>query len=142
MKKTALVILVLIGVAALAGDVCGRVGGGIYIGGGAGVPEVSYITPKADSEVDLTGKEDLVFRWKPTPIPSGDRQYYKFTLFKGFGYDLIFSKKLGPQIFLIKIPSEMFEDGETYTWQVKQRGWGGDWSRNLRWSFRVRKQHH
>ncbi|NQU94804.1 MAG: hypothetical protein HQ549_01050 [Candidatus Omnitrophica bacterium] len=104
------------------------------------VPNVRYTTPRNDSIVDLAGKEVLEFKWKSTPAPSGGRSVYKFDLYKGFGYEVLASEKLGHKVYSIKAPVDMFEDGGEYTWQVKQRGrksrlWGID----NRWSFRVKK---
>lgn len=103
-------------------------------------PRVIYMEPRNDSVVDLRGKESLTFRWKGTPKPGGGRMAYKFDLYKDFGYERIVSEKLRDDVYSIEVPSDKFEDGALYTWQVKQRDartrfWGLD----IRWSFRVRK---
>ena len=103
-------------------------------------PLVIYLSPESESVVDLTGKDSLAFSWKPMPLPLGGRLAYKFSLYKDFGYDVIVSKKLSEKRYSIKIPAEKFENGATYTWQVKQRSrstrvWGID----HRWSFKVKK---
>ena len=67
-------------------------GGGVR-STGIKTPRVNYIVPKNDSEIDLTGKDCLTFRWKPTPRPQGGRRAYKFTLYEGFEYDVVVSEK-------------------------------------------------
>ena len=103
-------------------------------------PEVRYIFPKDESTTDLTDKKTLVFRWKPVPIPAGERSSYKFELFKGFGYDRIEDVSLSPDVFFVEIPAEKFADDTTYTWQVKQRDQTTmNWSHCQRWSFLVKR---
>ena len=44
------------------------------------------------------------------------------------------------KVFSFEVPADVFEPGVTYTWQVKQRDeWTRLWSRNHRWSFKVKK---
>lgn len=107
-------------------------------GTGIKTPRVNYISPTNESKIDLTGKEYLAFSWKPTPIPSGGRKAYRFSLFKGYEYDTVFDQELDPQTTSIDIPCSILEDNETYTWRVKQRD-GGGWSPDLRWSFEAKK---
>jgi len=103
-------------------------------------PEVRYISPKDEEVVGLEGKENLSFRWKPTPRPGGGRQSYRFELFKGYGYERLVNETLDPEIVIVDVPAEIFEKGATYTWQVRQRD--SDtmiWSYEKRWSFRIEK---
>ena len=104
------------------------------------VPRVRYIEPKNDHTVDLTGKKSLVFKWKSSPTPSGGRRAYRFTVYKGFGYERVISENLDHKIYSREVPAELFEDGKLYTWQVKQRdGRTHVWSMDSRWSFKVKK---
>jgi hypothetical protein len=106
----------------------------------ATTPQPSYISPKNQSVVDLTGKDALTFKWDMVPIPGGGRDSYKFTLYKEFGNDVILSKTLAPDVYSIDVPADMFEDGGQYTWQVRQRDDNTmNWSLPERWSFRVVK---
>ena len=103
-------------------------------------PNVRYTYPKSESIVDLTGKEELEFTWKKMPIPSGGRSAYKFNLYKGFGYEELVDEKLEDKVYSIKVPVKIFENGETYTWQVKQRSMRSRvWGKDNRWSFKVKK---
>ena len=115
----------------------------IWAGGGVRstgmkTPRVNYIIPKNDSEIDLTGKDCLTFRWKPTPRPQGGRRAYKFTLYKGFEYDVVFSEVLSRNTYSIDIPCSKLANGIIYTWKVEQRAEHGGWSADLRWSFKTK----
>jgi len=106
---------------------------------GAMTPMVEYISPKSEEAVDLTGKESMTFRWKPTPIPGGDRSEYRFELFKGYSYERIVKETLSPRVFSLNVPADLFEAGVVYTWQVKQRDkLTNNRSMNHRWSFTVK----
>ncbi|MDD5440564.1 MAG: hypothetical protein PHS37_10310 [Candidatus Omnitrophica bacterium] len=104
------------------------------------VPEVEYETPKRQEIVDLSGQTVLAFRWRPTPIPSGGRKCYKFTLYSAFSYDVIQKETLDPKTTSVEVPAGIFENGKTYTWEVKQRDdRTGNWDHPRRWSFTVKK---
>ncbi len=111
-------------------------GGGVR-STGMKTPRVNYIAPQNDSEIDLTGKDCITFRWKPTPRPQGGRRAYKITLYKGFKYDVVFSEVLTRDTYSIDIPCSNLENGIIYTWKVEQRAEHGGWSADLRWSFKV-----
>ena len=103
-------------------------------------PKVRYIEPKSEAVVDLTGKESLVFKWKSNPVPGGGRMAYKFNVYKEYGYDVVVNEKLDARVFSIEVPADKFENGMTYTWQVKQRdAHSRIWSMDSRWSFIVKK---
>lgn len=104
------------------------------------IPTVRYIEPKDEAIVDLRGKREVIFSWKANPIPGGGRKAYKFSLYKGTGYDTVVSEQLDPKTYSIEVPTDMFEDGEIYTWQVKQRDARLQiWSMDHRWRFRIKK---
>jgi hypothetical protein len=104
-------------------------------------PMVAYLRPDDESTVDLTGKQALKFEWKSVPIPVNGRESYKITVYKGFGYDVVFSQVIDPRTFSVDVPTEKFEDGATYTWHVRQRDMGNmQWSRFDSWSFKVVKK--
>jgi hypothetical protein len=103
-------------------------------------PNVRYTYPRNEAVVDLTGKEELEFTWKKVPIPDGGRSAYKFNLYKGFGYEELANEKLDEKVYSIKIPANIFKNGGTYTWQVKQRSMRSRvWGKDNRWSFTVKK---
>ena len=136
MKKIVIlfVLLVVFSTTSIWAQCCGGGGGG---GASAIVP---YTTPKDDSEVDLTNKEYLTFKWKRCPIPNGGRRSYRFTLYKGFGYEVLHKEKLTPDITSINISRDRFENDALYTWHVRQRSaWPVEWSPEVRWSFKVKR---
>ncbi|MFH1593178.1 MAG: hypothetical protein ABID09_00600 [Candidatus Omnitrophota bacterium] len=103
-------------------------------------PKVPLLEPLNDAVVDLSGKESLLFRWKPSPRPGGGRIAYKFDLYKEFGYEAVFGEELEHDVYSIEVPVDKFENGALYSWQVKQRDARTRfWSMDHRWSFKVKK---
>ncbi len=103
-------------------------------------PEVRYISPSSEATVNLKDEEMLKFTWKSNPIPSGGRMNYKFELYRDYGYEMIENRTLDPYTFEVDVPSDKFQDGGTYTWQVRQRSARTkEWSKDYRWSFTVKK---
>jgi len=139
MKKV-FVLFMLVFLGAVAPAFAGSCGSQ---GGSGGTPEVLYLLPHNDHDVDLTGKESLHFEWKALPKPGGGREAYRFELFRGAeeAYDRIYSAELRPDVYTMEIPADKFEDGMMYTWRVKQRDARTSvWSRQGdRWRFTVRK---
>ena len=115
-------------------------------GGGVGsaltvTPLVVYAKPPYASIVDLTGKSELIFEWQMVPIPSGGRECYKFTLYDEDGYKQILSQSIDSRKFFVAIPAQIFEDGKTYRWSVKQRDEVTMvWSKYDIWYFKVVKK--
>lgn len=104
-------------------------------------PRVIYEDPPDGATLDLTGKNELIFKWQPLPIPSGGRECYKFTLYKESGYGEIVSQIIDPRTFSVSVGAEKFEDGKTYRWSIKQRDdWTMNWSRYDVWYFKVVKK--
>ncbi len=106
----------------------GGIGGGME-GDSGSVPKVAYTEPADGSVLDLTGKDKVIFAWRMVPIPSGNRETYKFVLFKGDGYLEVSSQLIGPRTFVAEVPADKFEPGASYRWYVKQRD-----ARTLVWS--------
>lgn len=104
------------------------------------VPKVRYLAPRSEAVVDLTGQESLEFTWSAMPKPSGGRMAYRFTIYKGFGYERIMNEILDRKTYSYTVPAEMFENGQLYTWQVLQRDDNTRyWSMDNRWSFTIKK---
>jgi hypothetical protein len=110
-------------------------------GDSGSVPKVIYSAPADGSVVDLTGTDNLIFKWRMLPIPGGNRETYKFVLFKGSGYDEVLSQAVDPRTFSIGVPAYKFEDGAGYRWYVKQRDARTlAWSQHDDWYFKVIKK--
>jgi len=104
-------------------------------------PAVVYQRPDNGEKVDLTGKDKLTFSWKMVLLPAGGREAYKFTLYRGDGYDVVVSQTIDPRTFSIDVPADKFEAGTRYRWKVKQRDSRTfDWSRADNWYFTVIKK--
>jgi hypothetical protein len=115
-------------------------GGGME-GDSGSVPRVIYVKPADGSVLDLTGKDTVAFEWRMVPIPSGNRETYKFVLFKGDGYEEVSSRIIDPRTFLTEVPADKFEDGMSYRWYVKQRDAKTlVWSQYDNWYFKVVKK--
>ena len=71
-------------------------------------------------DIDLTGKDELEFRWIKTP---GMFVYYtEFKLYKSannFVSDLIYKKNIQPDNYPFKVPATYFEKGQTYSWTLR-----------------------
>ncbi|MDD5681130.1 MAG: hypothetical protein PHI59_07805, partial [Candidatus Omnitrophica bacterium] len=74
------------------------IGGGME-GDSGSVPKVIYIKPADGSILDLTGKDKVVFEWQMVPIPSGNRENYKFVLLKRVGYEEVSSQTIDSRTF-------------------------------------------
>ena len=104
---------------------------------GLDVPNLKAPTEKAV----IHGSAPLEFRWDA----KGDQtnlEYYDFRLYKGhktLDSGLFFKEKVSRAQSSIQIPADKFEDGQTYTWSVKQIGTHGN-SRSAYIVFTVSKQ--
>ncbi|MBN1794515.1 MAG: hypothetical protein JW844_06070 [Candidatus Omnitrophica bacterium] len=102
-------------------------------------PEVQYLRPRDNAEIDTTGGGPIVFKWRLTPIPSGWRRYYEIRVFKGFTEEVVAKELLDRNASSFEIDSATFMRGQLYTWQVRQRDQGGMWSRPRRWKFTIKE---
>ncbi|MFH1691974.1 MAG: hypothetical protein ABIC68_05355 [Candidatus Omnitrophota bacterium] len=85
-------------------------------------PEPWLLEPVLET-ADLTGKEALTFKWRPDPAPLLYRKYYDFRLYKGYQtYEstLILKKRVDPNVYSIVLDASLFEDGQVYTWTLRQ----------------------
>lgn len=111
------------------------------IGMGPGsVPRVAYLRPADESTVDISGQKSIIFKWGQVPIPSGNRDSYRFVVRKGDGYDTVANQVIDPRTFFAQIPADKFETGQTYCWYVRQRDARTlEWSQYDIWYFKVVK---
>lgn len=85
-------------------------------------PEPWLLSPISET-VDLTGKDTLTFKWRPDPGPLLLRKYYDFRLYKGyqtFESTQILKKQVDPNTYSIVLDAGLFEDGQVYTWTLRQ----------------------
>ena len=110
-------------------------------GDSGSVPKVVYTNPADGSVLDVAEKGSVEFKWQMVPIPSGNREAYKFVLFKGDGYLEVSSQTIDARIFSAEVPADKFESGASYRWYVKQRDAKTMvWSQYDSWYFEVVKK--
>ena len=104
-------------------------------------PRVAYVEPKDGAVVDLSGKPVLTFKWSPVPMPAGGREAFRFKIYKGFSYEVVFSQDVDHRTFSTDVPADKFTSGQTYTWRVQQRDASSMiWGLYDTWSFQVNKR--
>lgn len=98
-------------------------------------PRLAYpINP----EVTVTG-ESLEFKWWPGEIGISE---YHFTLYKGGGPfgDIVADKKVFSNVSSVAVDANLLEDGQVYTWTLRQRADDGIWGDMSSNTFKVIKQ--
>ena len=99
-------------------------------------PMLLYPTEKAD----ITGKDVLKLKWDSATM---DIDHLEFKIYKGYGAssaNLIFSQDVSSAASTLELKSGLFEDGQTYNWQMRAisgEGYKSDWSFD---SFKVTKK--
>ncbi len=91
-------------------------------GGRESVPEPRLLSPISEV-VDLTGKDTLEFKWSPFEGRLFKRKYYDFRIYKGremYFKDEIFKQKVPRGTYSVVLKADIFEDGQVYTWAVRQ----------------------
>ena len=86
------------------------------------VPQPRLLEPARDT-VDISGQDRLLFRWSSHEQAWGFRMYYDLRLYKGYNMvesTLIFKARVDPSQNTIAISAAMFEDGQVYTWSLRQ----------------------
>ncbi len=110
-------------------------------GGSLDVPQVRLLYPALET-ADIRGKNGILFKWSIHEIPSGGRLKYWFQLYKGYemyGQDLVFKTELDRSRSEFFIKKDIFENGQVYTWSMRQRSFFCNWSKRSFCSFKVIK---
>ncbi|NQS89669.1 hypothetical protein HQ584_07775 [Patescibacteria group bacterium] len=105
------------------------------------VPQPRLIEPITD-KVDLTGKDMLEFKWSPHEAKGMPGKYYDLRLYKGYEMvegTLIFKKRLSGREYKVEVESDVFENGQVYTWSLRLGYRGGDKSVRSTQSFKIIK---
>ena len=105
------------------------------------VPNPRLIYPVSD-EVILEGEKPLIFKWSPHESRSLGRRSYVFRIYSGTEMlkpNLIYKETVPGGKHEIEVASDFFEDGETYTWSLRQIYKGIGKSRRSFNTFRVIK---
>lgn len=72
--------------------------------------------------VDLSGKDELTFKWKPVK-EYFNIDYYEFHIYQGYQMTSqrdVFDKHVSSMDKEVSVPAQIFEDGEVYSWSVTQ----------------------
>jgi hypothetical protein len=107
---------------------------------GNNIPQPRIFYPRSEN-VDLSQKDNLGFKWSSLVGSSTERRYYDFRLYKGYNIvsdNLIYKKEVPPFKNSWDIESSMFEDGEIYTWTLRQVYLTGKSDRSII-SFKIHK---
>jgi len=113
--------------------------GGLSRGGVFYYPAPPRLVYPIYDEVDLKCKESLEFKWINNVF--GVR-YFEFKLYKGYAMlesTLLLKKVLDYSSDSLKLDSSMFENGQVYTWSLKQIDTAGRKSDRSFNSFKINK---
>ncbi|MCX5715726.1 MAG: hypothetical protein NTV07_02480 [Candidatus Omnitrophica bacterium] len=90
--------------------------------------------------------EIAVDEFVPQPVPHEgnrmSRDYYDFRLYKGYNFlesALINKQQVPSDIYIVRLRADMFDDGQVYTWSLKQVYDNGNKSQRSFQSFKVKK---
>jgi len=103
------------------------------------VPPPQLISPISET-ADITGKDYLNFEW--IVIGLMDIDYCDFRIYKGYdtyGNDLILKEQVFTPNRDYRVKADIFEDGQVYTWVLKQVSYSGFKSDEVFNSFRIIK---
>lgn len=103
----------------------------------ADIPEAPRLVYPINPEVTITG-DSLEFKWQHANIGI---DHYEFVVYKGGGSsgENLFEAHLPFDASSMVIPSASFEDGQVYTWTLRQVGDNGLKSEKSFNTFRVTK---
>ena len=141
MKRAFWILFILMFAAPAFAD--SRVGLSMNVGGSLNhVPEPRLVSPTSE-EVDLTGRPSLLFEWSPFEGDITRREYYDFRIYKGYNRveeNLIYKEKVFKSSYKTDLNADRFQNGQVYTWSVRQVYMNGSKSRKATSSFKVIKR--
>jgi len=76
-----------------------------------------------DEEIYLKGKNFLRFQWGLSKKNFIGLNFIEFCIYKGkdiLEKNLIFKKRLSPEEYTLEISSDLFKNGQLYTWGIRQ----------------------
>ena len=120
-RKVLLVLLLLLSTTCPGRSqafVQGSVGGGFM----DRIPRPRLLSPDGEV-VDLSGKDEILFKWSPHEGKPIGRDYYDFRIYKGYEMlesALFVKKKIPPREHSVAVGTDMFRSGEVYTWSLRQ----------------------
>lgn len=100
-------------------------------------PQLVYPTSET---ADISGKDYLDFKW--IVIDPMEIDYCELRLYKGYndyGDDLILKEQVFSPDKDLRVKADTFNDGQVYTWVLKEVSYGGQKSDTVFNSFRIIK---
>ncbi|MFA5315445.1 MAG: hypothetical protein WC409_05865 [Candidatus Omnitrophota bacterium] len=85
------------------------------------VPSPTLVSPVGET-MDISGQKSVKFSWKPAHTPY-DVYCYLFRIYKEQDMcqkDAVYAEEVSSLHTEIELPTDLFRDGGTYTWYVKQ----------------------
>ncbi len=85
-------------------------------------PVPRLIAPTTEKVV-ITDVKELEFTWSPHEGRRGNREYYDFRLYQGYRLvekALIIKRKVDPDVYRTGVSASSFNDGQVYTWSLRQ----------------------
>ncbi|OPY57816.1 MAG: hypothetical protein A4E56_03472 [Pelotomaculum sp. PtaU1.Bin065] len=85
------------------------------------VPSPTLVSPVGET-MEISGEKTVKFSWKPAHTPY-DVYCYLFRIYKEQDMcqkDAVYAEEVSSLHTEIEVPADLFRDGETYTWYIKQ----------------------
>lgn len=86
------------------------------------VPAPRLIYPVSET-ADFTGKDTVIFKWSPHEgIMMPGSKYYDLRIYKGYEMlesTLVYKEKVAGNRCYLEVKTDLFENGEVYTWSVR-----------------------
>ncbi len=101
------------------------------------IPAPRLLYPVTD-DIALAQKDSLEFRWARNGII--DTESFDFRIYKGYNTtadNLIFKQMFSADVYPIKVPASLFENGQVYTWVLIRIVMGGQKSDKGFSSFKI-----
>lgn len=102
-------------------DLC-HAGSSAHFGIGDAMPAPRMLFPRTE-EVSFPSEGDVVFKWSPHEAVSFEKSICALRIYKGcykLESGLIYKAECDGRQRSIRIPADLFEDGETYTWVLRK----------------------
>ncbi len=105
------------------------------------VPHVRLLSPITET-IDMTGQDSITFKWALPRTGKRGRKQIQIRIFKSrelYADNIIFNEDLPRSAQEFTMSTDIFEDGKTYVWSVRQKDRRGNWSGHSPQSFLVIK---
>jgi hypothetical protein len=104
------------------------------------LPAPRLLSPVTD-DIVLTGKSVLEFKWTQGNLAR--ISHYEFKIYKGYNMlasTLILKQDVASGTYPIEVAVSLFEEGQVYTWSLRQVSYGGEKGDRSFSSFKIIKK--